>query len=147
MKRSNSPGMRSAGRGSPAARKPRSKSLRAPCPMRSRAWFMASGASPSSARITFSVPTRSGAVSTRVPSRSKAITAPSRRLAAIDDRDRPVELAGVGLERLAGQADVLLGVVEPPLLQRLAYARQGLGAIAGEAPGRIDHVHVPGPAR
>src|SRR5438067_396248 len=110
---------------------------------------MASGARPSSPRMTLRVPTRSGAVSTRVPSRSKAMTAPARGpapLRAIDDGGRLVELRSVGAERLAGDADILLGVVEPALLDGLADAGQGLGAVAGEAAGRVDHVHVPGPA-
>jgi hypothetical protein len=33
------------------------------------------------------------------------------------------------------------------VLDRLAHAGQGLGAIAGEAAGRVDQVLVPGPAR
>src|SRR4051794_13085956 len=102
----------------------------------------ASGASPSSASSQFSVPTRSWAVSTSVPSRSKAMTAPARgfpaavilapgRSGAIDDGGGLVELGGIGGQRLAGQADVFLGVVETPLLDGLADPRQGLGAIAG----------------
>src|ERR1700744_4977290 len=99
----------------------------------------------------FSVPTRSWAVSTRVPSRSKAMTAEEGAATlsgsvAIHDRGRLVELAGVGVERLRRQPDVLARIVEAALLQGLAHAGQGLGAIAGEAAGGVDHVHVPGPA-
>src|SRR6185369_10710266 len=117
--------------------------------MRPRAWAMASGLRPSSARTTFSVPTRSGAVSTNVPSRSKAMTAPESAAAlsaAIDDLGRLVEVLRIRRQRHAGDAHVLLGVVVAPFLDGLAHAGQGLGAIAGELAGRIDHVHVPGPA-
>src|SRR5438445_3275316 len=102
--------------------------------MNGRASSSDSGATPSCANSQFSVPTRSRAVSTRVPSRSMATTAPASPsplaapLGSIDDRSRLVEVGGIGLQRLGGDADVFLRVVEPALLDGLAHPWQGLGA-------------------
>src|SRR5258708_8281268 len=108
--------------------------------MSGRASSSASGATPSSAKSQFSVPIRSCAVSTSVPSRSSAITAPDSAAllaapssAPIDDRSRLVEVRRIVGQGQGRDPDVLLGVLEPPLLDRLAHPRQGLGAIAGEA--------------
>src|SRR5579859_199710 len=150
MKRSKSGWTAAGGRGALAAWKPRSIIQRAPRPMNGRASASGRGGCPSSASSQFSVPIRSWAVSTRVPSRSKAMAAPespaiSGPLGAIYDRGRLVEFGGIGVERLGRDPDVLLRIGEAALLDGLAHAGQGLGAIAGEAAGGVDHIHVPGP--
>jgi hypothetical protein len=78
MKRSTSSGVRPGPNGSPAAAKPRSISAWAPRPTRLRAADTGKAGRCSPANTSFSAPIRSGAVSTSVPSRSKAITAPFR---------------------------------------------------------------------
>ncbi len=74
--------------GAPAAENPRSIKARAPRPTITRACASGSVGSRCSPSIVFSEPTRSGAVSTRVPSRSKATVAPSRLPGAKDMRRR-----------------------------------------------------------
>src|ERR1700749_3958981 len=125
MKRSKSGCTAAGASGASAAWKPRSIIQRAPRPMNGRASAKGRGGWPSWANSQFNVPTRSWAGSTSVPSRSNALAAPESAAtlgpAAIDHGGRLVELGGVGGERLAGDPDVLLGVVEAALFQGLTH--------------------------